>query len=93
MRCVGCEHKVKGKSLEASGPRCPNCGHRFVADPPTAGLGAALEENMTIGRTIRLRNVSRRPLSIEIDADESTPASVELAARRTQRSTSTPSRL
>ncbi len=35
MRCVGCEHKVKGKRLEDTGQRCPNCGHAFVADPPT----------------------------------------------------------
>lgn len=36
MRCVSCNRRVEGKSLDnlkASDGRCPGCGHLFVADP------------------------------------------------------------
>ena len=52
----------------------------LVADPPTAGLGAALEEYAGVGRPIRFRNVSRRPLTLSFDLRSTTPSGVTLAA-------------
>jgi subtilisin family serine protease len=39
----------------------------LVADPPSVGLGVALEEDAHVGRVITLRNVSRRPLDVTIE--------------------------
>lgn len=52
----------------------------LVADPPTVGLGVALAANADVGRTIALRNVSRRPLEIAIDTEASDAADIDLLA-------------
>ncbi len=52
----------------------------LVSDPPTVGLGAALEEYAGVNRPIRLRNVSRRPLTLSFDLASTTPSGVTLAA-------------
>ena len=52
----------------------------LVADPPTVGLGAALRENARVSRTIRLRNVSGRPLALELGVGDATPSAVRLSA-------------
>jgi hypothetical protein len=53
----------------------------LVADPPTVGLGAVLAEGARVGRTVRLRNVSGRPLAVELEVEAGATAAVELASR------------
>jgi subtilisin family serine protease len=52
----------------------------LVADPPTVGLGAALENGDSFERTVRLANVSGRPLAVTVDVETGTTAAVELVA-------------
>ena len=56
----------------------------LVADPPAAAFGAALSKGAEVGRTVTLRNVSRRGLSIEIVAGRADQAdvTVEVLPRR-----------
>ena len=79
---VAAARPVPGASGVAAGLVDPGAAAfvELVADPPTVGLGAALREDAKVGRTIRLRNVSGRPLTIELAIDDSTPSSVELSA-------------
>jgi Subtilase family len=42
----------------------------LVADPPFVGLGAAVDANAEVGRIVRLRNVSRRRLTVELASVE-----------------------
>ena len=46
----------------------------LVADPPTVGLGAAVQPEAVIGRALRLRNVTGRPLSVLVDTTAAPPA-------------------
>jgi len=56
----------------------------LAVDPPTAGLGAVLTANGEVARRLRLRNLSRRPLQIVLDARApgATGVNVEVAPRR-----------
>jgi hypothetical protein len=49
-----------------------------VADPPAVGLGVALAENADVGRTVTLRNVSRRALEITIEPGAADAADIEV---------------
>ena len=61
---VAAARPVAGASGVAAGLVDPGAAAsvELVADPPTVGLGAALRDDARVGRTIRLRNVSGRPL-------------------------------
>jgi minor extracellular serine protease Vpr len=52
-----------------------------VADPPAVGLGTVLAENSDARRTITLRNVSRRALSVEIDPGRFDAADITVSVR------------
>ncbi len=52
----------------------------LVADPPTVGLGAALREEALLERTVRLRNISGRPLALRLDVQGSSSSAVGLTA-------------
>lgn len=53
---------------------------QLVADPPTLGLGAALEHDADVSRPVRLRNVSGRPLRLVLDVASAAPSGVTLEA-------------
>jgi subtilisin family serine protease len=40
----------------------------LVAEPPLVGLGVAVDANAEVGRVVRLRNVSRRRLTVELSS-------------------------
>ena len=50
----------------------------LVADPPAVGLGVALAENADVGRTVTLRNVSRRALELTIEPGAADAADIEV---------------
>ncbi len=79
---VAAARPVPGASGVAAGLVDPGAAAfaELVADPPTVGLGAALREDARVGRTIRLRNVSGRPLAVEFAIDDATPSAVQLSA-------------
>jgi hypothetical protein len=53
----------------------------LVADPPSVGLGVALVENSTVSRAVTLRNVSRRPLDVSIEAGTADAADIVVDVR------------
>ena len=65
---VATARPVRGGDLGAGGAGTPDLERaaavELVADPPLVGLGAALDANAEVGRTITLRNVSRRPVAV-----------------------------
>jgi subtilisin family serine protease len=73
---VASARPVPGASGVAAGLVDPSgaASVELVADPPAAGIGSALAAGVTVERTITLRNVSRRHLSVRID-DVATSAS------------------
>ena len=52
----------------------------LVADPPAAGLGTVLAEDSDVGRTITLRNVSSRPLRVQVDPGRVDAADITIEA-------------
>ena len=50
-----------------------------MADPPTVGLGAALTDDAVVGRSLRLRNVSGRPLAVDVDVEGASNGAVALS--------------
>ncbi len=50
----------------------------LVADPPAVGLGVVLAEGSFVGRTITLRNVSRRALDMTVEPGVGDAADIEL---------------
>ncbi len=52
----------------------------IVADPPAAGLGAALAAASDVGRTITLRNVSTRALRLQLDPGRGDAADTSIDA-------------
>jgi hypothetical protein len=80
---VAAARPVAGASGVAAGLVDPGAaaGVELVADPPTVGLGAALADDARVERTVRLRNVTGRPLSVEVAVDEGRQGAVELSAR------------
>ena len=79
---VAAARPVPGASGVAAGMVDPAAAAsvELVADPPTVGLGAALETGARVGRTVRLRNVSGRPLELDLAVEGTTPSAVELGA-------------
>jgi subtilisin family serine protease len=74
---------VPGATALAAGVVDPGAAAaaELVADPPTLGLGSALEEGAVVGRSLRLRNVTGRPLAVEVDVDTGAAGVAELSAR------------
>lgn len=56
----------------------------LVVEPPTAGLGVVLRARTETGRTLTLRNVSRRPLEVVVDTGrvKATGVRITVAPRR-----------
>jgi hypothetical protein len=79
---VAAARPVPGASDTGTGLVDPGAamGTELIADPATLSFGAAAEEGAIVERQVRLRNVTDRPLRVELSASSAPSAGVRLSS-------------